>query len=41
MFGGGNIQDEMVKTYVDSIFSKYDTDKSGTLDQKEMTLFFN
>lgn len=42
MFGNGaGIQDEMLKAYVDKIFDKYDTDKSGTLDQYEMTIFFN
>lgn len=42
MFGNGTgIQDEMLKAYVDKIFDKYDTDKSGTLDQYEMTIFFN
>lgn len=29
---GGNIQDQMLKAYIDAIFSKYDTDNSGTLD---------
>jgi hypothetical protein len=32
MFGGGGLQDVMLKTYVDKVFDKYDTDKSGTLD---------
>lgn len=39
-FGGG-LQDQMLKTYIDQIFDKYDTDRSGTLDEKEMTFFFN
>jgi len=26
------LQDEMLKTYIDSVFNKYDTDRSGTLD---------
>ena len=38
---GGNIQDQMLKAYIDQIFDKYDTDKSGTLDEQEMTFFFN
>lgn len=38
---GGGLQDVMLKTYIDKIFDKYDTDKSGTLDEKEMTVFFN
>ena len=29
---GGNIQDQMLKAYIDAIFAKYDTDNSGTLD---------
>ena len=41
MLGGGNIQDQMLKSYIDNIFDKYDTDRSGTLDEKEMTFFFN
>lgn len=39
-FGGG-LQDQMLKTYIDQIFDKYDTDRSGTLDEQEMTHFFN
>jgi len=31
----------MLKAYVDKIFNKYDTDKSGTLDRQELTVFFN
>lgn len=31
----------MLKTYIDKIFDKYDTDSSGTLDEDEMTFFFN
>ncbi len=35
MFGGSNnLQDQMLKAYVDSVFNKYDTDKSGTLDEQ-------
>ena len=41
MFSGGNIQDQMLKSYIDQIFDKYDTDRSGTLDEQEMTYFFN
>jgi len=36
-----NIQDQMLMAYIDKIFDKYDYDKSGTLDQNEMTDFFN
>ena len=31
----------MLKAYIDKIFDKYDTDKSGTLDEEEMVFFFN
>lgn len=31
----------MLKAYIDKIFDKYDTDRSGTLDEDEMTYFFN
>ncbi len=31
----------MIKAYVDQTFDKYDTDKSGTLDEDELTHFFN
>ena len=34
MIGGGTIQDQMLKAYIDAIFSKYDTDNSGTLDEQ-------
>ena len=34
MFQGGNFQDQILKGYIDQIFDKYDTDKSGSLDQK-------
>ena len=41
MFSGGSLQDQMLKSYIDQIFDKYDTDRSGTLDEQEMTYFFN
>ena len=28
-----NIQDEMLRNYIEQIFNKYDTDRSGTLDE--------
>ena len=31
----------MIKTYIESVFNKYDTDRNGSLDAREMTLFFN
>lgn len=33
-FQGGDLKDQMLKSYIDQIFDKYDSDKSGTLDQK-------
>lgn len=27
-----NLQNQMLKAYIDKIFDKYDTDNSGTLD---------
>ena len=41
MLGGSSIEDQMLKSYIDQIFDKYDTDRSGTLDEQEMTYFFN
>lgn len=41
MFQGGDFKDQMLQSYIDQIFDKYDTDKSGALDSKEMTSFFN
>ena len=32
MLSGGNLQDQMLLSYIDKIFDKYDTDRSGTLD---------
>ena len=31
---GANLQDQMLKSYIDSIFQKYDADNSGTLDEE-------
>lgn len=31
---GGGLEDIMLKSYVDKVFEKYDTDKSGTLDEQ-------
>jgi Ca2+-binding EF-hand superfamily protein len=36
-----SLKDHMLKTYIDQIFNRYDTDKNGTLDSQEMTVFFN
>lgn len=41
MLQGGGFKDQILKSYIDQVFDKYDTDKSHTLDQKEMTSFFN
>jgi hypothetical protein len=41
MFQSKSLQDEMLKNYIDTIFNRYDTDKNGTLDAREMTFFFN
>ena len=38
---GANIQDEMIRSYIESVFNKYDTDRNGTLNVQEMTQFFN
>ena len=35
------LQEEMLKNYIENIFNRYDTDRSGTLDTHEMTFFFN
>ena len=34
MLGGSSIEDQMLKSYIDQIFDKYDTDRSGTLDEQ-------
>ena len=31
----------MLKSYIDKVFDKYDVDKNGTLDEDQMTMFFN
>jgi Ca2+-binding EF-hand superfamily protein len=41
MFGNAGLQDEMLKAYIDKVFDEFDTDRNGSLDEKEMTLFFN
>lgn len=32
MFGGSNLNDEVLKAYIEKVFDKYDVDKSGGLD---------
>lgn len=41
MFQGSDLKDQMLKSYIEQIFNKYDKDNSGTLDVQEMTFFFN
>ena len=37
----GWLQDEMLQNYINTIFDRYDKDRSGSLDPQEMTFFFN
>lgn len=39
--GFGNLNDEILKAYIEQVFNKYDLDKNGTLDEHELTYFFN
>jgi len=32
MLQSSSLQDQMIKSYIDSVFGKYDTDHSGFLD---------
>jgi Ca2+-binding EF-hand superfamily protein len=41
MLQSSSLQDEMLRNYIESVFNRYDTDRNGTLDSKEMTSFFN
>ncbi len=34
MLQGGDFKDQIIKSYIDQVFNKYDTDKSESLDQK-------
>ena len=34
MIQGGDFKDQVLKSYINQVFDKYDTDKSETLDQK-------
>lgn len=36
-----SITDQHLAAYIDKIFANYDRDNSGTLDNTEMTAFFN
>lgn len=36
-----NISDAQLRTYIDEIFDKYDADRSGNLDARELANFFN
>ena len=35
------IDDNTLRGYIDQVFSKYDRDRSGTLDPNELAGFFN
>lgn len=35
------LQDEFLKAYIDKVFNDYDVDRSGGLDEDELTMFFN
>lgn len=41
MFAATNLNDEILKAYIEKVFDKYDVDNSGGLDQDELTVFFN
>lgn len=41
MFQPNALQDEMLRNYINTVFDRFDTDRNGTLDVHEMTLFFN
>ena len=37
----GNISDDQLRNYIDSVFKDYDRDFSGSLDVNELANFFN
>jgi len=41
MLQSKSLQDEMLRNYIETVFNRYDTDRNGSLDVHEMTLFFN
>jgi hypothetical protein len=41
MLQSSTLQDQMIQSYIEQVFNKYDTDRNGTLDVVEMTAFFN
>jgi Ca2+-binding EF-hand superfamily protein len=41
MFQSPAIKDEILKSYIEQIFTRYDTNSAGTLNPTEMTSFFN
>lgn len=41
MLQSKSLQDEMLRNYIETVFNRYDTDRNGSLDVQEMTLFFN
>lgn len=36
-----SIPDNVLQNYIDTIFNKFDRDRSGTLDPNELAAFFN
>lgn len=41
MFQSTPIKDEVLKSYIEQIFTRYDSHSTGTLNPNEMTSFFN
>lgn len=41
MLPARSLQDEMLRSYIETVFNRYDTDRNGSLDVMEMTGFFN
>jgi hypothetical protein len=35
------LRDQILESYIQQIFARYDVDMNGTLDPQEMTCFFN
>ena len=38
---GEQLQDEMLKSYINEVFIRYDTDQTNKLNPQQMTNFFN
>ena len=41
MYQSSPIKDDVLKSYIEQIFTRYDTNSTGTLNPNEMTSFFN